>query len=490
MSELILEQTLPKSWIKTNLENVVEILDGKRIPINSRERQNRKGNIPYYGATGQVGLIDDYLFDEELVLLGEDGAPFFEPFKNKAYLIEGKSWINNHAHVLRGISELLINKFLCYYLNQIDYHNYVNGTTRLKLNQASMKIIPIILPPLNEQKRIVEKVEELFSLIENNKKTLEAIRKNLKLYQNSFLINAFSGKLTENWRKNNSNVQSSFDLIQEIQKNRMEQFNLESNNKIKNKLKKNLKISILSKNSEINSWLNVKLENLVYIAGRIGWRGLKSDEYTKEGPLFLSVYNLNDGHMVDFSKVHHISKERYDESPEIQIKNNDILLVKDGAGIGKISIVKNLIQKTTVNSSLLVIHGNEAFVPEFLFYFLYGPELQNIAKKRITGSTTPHLFQRDIKKFQLFLPPLKEQNEIVKIIENGISQIRKIDSILSSEIYNTQVLKITILKQVFEGKLIPQDPNDEPAEILLQKIKQEKQLIQKQKASRRSKNVK
>ena len=100
---------LPDGWVETNLETCVEILDSKRIPINSRERQQRLGNIPYYGATGQVGTIDDYLFDEELVLLGEDGAPFFDSFKNKAYLINDKSWVNNHAHVLKGISDLLLN---------------------------------------------------------------------------------------------------------------------------------------------------------------------------------------------------------------------------------------------------------------------------------------------------------------------------------------------------------------------------------------------
>jgi len=86
------------------LENIVEILDSQRIPVNSKEREGRKGRIPYYGATGQVGWIDDWLFNEELILLGEDGAPFLDPYKPKAYLIKGKSWVNNHAHVLRAKS--------------------------------------------------------------------------------------------------------------------------------------------------------------------------------------------------------------------------------------------------------------------------------------------------------------------------------------------------------------------------------------------------
>lgn len=99
-----IQESLPNGWDLTNLEDVVDILDSKRIPINAKERAERVGTVPYYGATGQVGWIDDYLFDEELVLLGEDGAPFFDMSKHKAYLISGKSWVNNHAHVLRALN--------------------------------------------------------------------------------------------------------------------------------------------------------------------------------------------------------------------------------------------------------------------------------------------------------------------------------------------------------------------------------------------------
>ena len=100
-------RALPEEWEWKRLGDVVEILDGKRIPIKDEEREKRISGkpvseiIPYYGATGQVGWIDDYIFNEELVLLGEDGAPFFDVMKNKAYIINGKSWVNNHAHVFK-----------------------------------------------------------------------------------------------------------------------------------------------------------------------------------------------------------------------------------------------------------------------------------------------------------------------------------------------------------------------------------------------------
>ena len=196
------DDNLPKGWIKTELEICIEILDRKRIPINSNERKQRQGTIPYYGATGQVGYIDDYLFDEELVLLGEDGAPFLDHFKTKAYVIKGKSWVNNHAHVLKGVKEILLNEFLCHFLNQFQYHSYVTGTTRLKLNQSRMKNIPITLPPLLEQHRIVSKIESIFARIDAKQKELEILEARLKSIPDSFdmlkgsiLKLAFEGKL-------------------------------------------------------------------------------------------------------------------------------------------------------------------------------------------------------------------------------------------------------------------------------------------------------
>jgi type I restriction enzyme S subunit len=97
-----------KGWVLAPLGDVCEILDSLRVPVNSDERDKRivgkstSGLYPYYGATGQVGVIDGYLFEGEHILLGEDGAPFLEPFRDKAYIADGKFWVNNHAHILRS----------------------------------------------------------------------------------------------------------------------------------------------------------------------------------------------------------------------------------------------------------------------------------------------------------------------------------------------------------------------------------------------------
>lgn len=185
-------------WQWGTLNSVAECLDNLRSPVNAAERAKRPGKIPYYGATGQVGWIDDFLTDEQLVLLGEDGAPFLDMFKDKAYIIEGKAWVNNHAHILRSRFGNVGNKFLCHYLNVFDFSSYVNGTTRLKLTQAKMKTIPIPLPPPEEQKEIVRLLDDLLGREQRTKdhtlKTLDRV----ELMKKSILARAFRGELSIN----------------------------------------------------------------------------------------------------------------------------------------------------------------------------------------------------------------------------------------------------------------------------------------------------
>ena len=158
---------LPAGWAEFPLYAICEILDSRRKPVNSKEREKRvektKTLYPYYGATGQVGLIDNYILEGDYLLLGEDGAPFLDRYAKKAYSVSGKIWVNNHAHILKP----RINPtYMMYYLNAIQYRPYVTGTTRLKLTQEVMRNIPVLVPPLPEQERIISRIEKLFRVID------------------------------------------------------------------------------------------------------------------------------------------------------------------------------------------------------------------------------------------------------------------------------------------------------------------------------------
>lgn len=134
------------------LSSIVEFLDHKRKPITESERVT--GPYPYYGANGIQDYVADWIFDEELILLAEDGGHFENPDRGVAYKISGKSWVNNHAHVLRPTNVDV--DYLKHILRNMDLMQYVNGATRLKLTKANASRIKIPLPPLAEQKRIAE----------------------------------------------------------------------------------------------------------------------------------------------------------------------------------------------------------------------------------------------------------------------------------------------------------------------------------------------
>lgn len=351
----------------------------------------------------------------------------------------------------------------------------------------------IPLPPLAEQCRITAKLEALLAQVNAAKDNLTAVPPIIKRFRQSVLAAACSGRLTEDWRREHPDVEPASELLERIRDERVRKYE-EERKKVKEeggkKPKKNYEFAV-EDNFSMPSWVDAKLENLIYIAGRIGWRGLKAEEYTKDGPLFLSVHNLNYGDEVDFRELNHISMERYDESPEIMLQEDDILLAKDGAGIGKIGIVKNLSQLTTVNSSLLVIRSREAFVPKYLFYFLSGPQLQSIVQQRITGSATPHLFQKDIKQFILSVPPLREQRTIVNRIETLFHRTSEVEERVAAATAHADHLTQSILAKAFRGELVPQDPDDEPASVLLERIRKERTELKKKKKpqKRRSKTL-
>ena len=143
------------------LGEVVEFLDSKRCPVTESDR--RAGPYPYYGANGIQGTIDDFIFDEPLVLLAEDGGHFGEPDRGIAYRISGKTWVNNHAHVLRPTSAIDL-AYLCRVLENYDVTPFVTGTTRGKLTKAGASEIVIPLPPLAEQRRIAEVLDRAEAL--------------------------------------------------------------------------------------------------------------------------------------------------------------------------------------------------------------------------------------------------------------------------------------------------------------------------------------
>lgn len=488
MSKNTNNNTLPVAWRWSSIENISERIHyGYTASAENRNTgvkllritdiQNRNVDwheVPFCEISAQE-LAKYELKDGDLVF-ARTGATV-----GKSYLIKGKIPKAAFAsYLIRIILHSEIDKqFVYYFFQSPSYWQQIGmhalGIGQPNVNATTLSSLTIPLPPLAEQHRIVAKIEELFSDLDAGVASLKQAQAQLKTYRQAVLKYAFDGKLTAAWREQHPNVKDACDYLVIIQRDREVKYKSELEQAKRDKTKNPIKDYDFEfqRDKEISSWAEATLDKLIYIAGRIGWRGLKKEEYTDDGPLFLSVHSLNYGKIVDFREAYHVTDWRYEESPEIKLQENDILLCKDGAGIGKIGIVKNLKERATVNSSLLVIRSREIFLPDFLYYFLNGPELQNVVQSRITGSATPHLFQKDIKRFSLHVPPLDEQHQIVQEIESRLSVCDKLEESIKESLQKAEALRQSILKKAFAGKLVPQDPHDEPAEKLLERIRAE-----------------
>ncbi len=178
-------------WI--DLKRLVQCLDGKRVPLSAEERDTRQGEYPYFGASGQIDSVDDYLFNETLVLLGEDGAQLADPDYEIAMVVSGPIWVNNHAHVLRPVS--VDPLFLSMHLSTVDRALVLSGATREKITQADMNEIPVPAAPRDVQLRVSGELQRRRSHLQALEKRMERQIALLQEHRQALITAAVRGKL-------------------------------------------------------------------------------------------------------------------------------------------------------------------------------------------------------------------------------------------------------------------------------------------------------
>lgn len=182
-------------WTETVIENVCDCLDSRRKPVKKSERSSGSGIYPYYGANGITGMIDDYLFDEELVLVVEDET-FVGRVKPFSYIIRGKSWVNNHAHILRGKDGIITNEYLNYLLSYYPFLPLTTGTTgRKKLTKKALMNAPIHVAEYKHQSTIVSEIESRLSVCDKIEETVNTALQEAEAMRQSILKQAFAGEL-------------------------------------------------------------------------------------------------------------------------------------------------------------------------------------------------------------------------------------------------------------------------------------------------------
>lgn len=197
--------SIPEHWIFISVDEFSQCLDNMRIPVKKDARSTDIGLYPYFGANGEVDRVDEYIFDDDLVLVTEDET-FYGREKPIAYRYTGKCWVNNHAHVLKAMTKEA-NDYLCYALMYYKVIPWLSGTTgRAKLTQAALNSLPIGLPPYNELVEIVRRVEQLFAYADSIEQQAKAAKERVDNLTQAILAKAFRGELTADWRAANPDL--------------------------------------------------------------------------------------------------------------------------------------------------------------------------------------------------------------------------------------------------------------------------------------------
>jgi type I restriction enzyme, S subunit len=455
VSSVPVETDLPEGWCTTPFENCVEILDYARVPVNSEERKVRAGNVPYYGATGQVGWIDDYLFDEQLLVLGEDGAPFLDKSQAISYIICGKSWVNNHAHVLRAISERTSNTFLKYFLNQFDFSDFVTGSTRLKLTQRDMRRIPVVLPPLAEQKRIVEKIEQLLARGGAARERLVHVPIILKRFRQAVLAAACSGHLTADWRDVHNELEPAAD-----------RWNLQR--------VPTLDTDDLPVLPERWAWRRLRDISERVSVGHVG-PTLKYYCSKAEGIPFVRSQNVRPGRL-ELDDVQYITPEFHRALTKSQLKAGDLLVVRVGANRGDVCVVPNGIG--SLNCANVVFARPFQGISEYLDLFCQSKIGRDMLLDMTTGSAQGVLNTMSVAELPIPIPPEDEQEEVIRRIGSFFKLVNSIEKRSGVATARAEKLTQAILSKAFRGELVPTEAelarregrSYEPASVLLARI--------------------
>lgn len=416
------ERELPDGWADAKVSDFCAILDSRRIPLNADERKNRKGPYPYYGANGQVDSIDDYIFDGEHILLAEDGGFFDQKGRSVAYLADGQFWVNNHAHILKALGTIN-HALISHWFNTFDWMPYVGGTTRLKLTQGGLRDIHFPIPPLNEQRRIADRIDALQARSRRAREALAEAQTLLEQFRQSILSAAFRGDLTAKWREEHG--------------------------------------------VKLASWRNTKLDKISKVV-RGGSPRPAGDPTFYGGDIpFLKVADItrNDGPYIR-SAQYTITEAGLRKTRKVE--QNTLLLTNSGATLGVPGICTF---ETTFNDGIAAFLDLTEDI-KYVYYYLLS-QIQNFRGVN-KGAAQPNLNTDIIGSWLIPVPTLAEQYEIVITIERFFNseQILKVIQDTSASLH---VLDQSILVKAFCGELVPQDPNEEPAAKLLERIQSEKQ---------------
>lgn len=384
---------MKEGWKTVPLGELCDLLDHKRKPITKRDRE--AGEYPYYGATGVLDHVAGYLFDEPLVLVGEDGAKWGSG-ENTAFAVEGKIWVNNHAHVLRPHRNVLLDNWLIYHLNHSDLIEFVSGLTVPKLNQGCLREIPVPVPPLAEQQRIVGLLDEAFEGLATAKANAEKNLQNARALFESHLQSVFTQRGP--------------------------------------------------------GWVEKKLEDIADSDCSLSYGIVQPGEEFDEGMPIVRPTDLTTK-VIRLSGLKRIDPKLAGGYKRTALQGGELLLCVRGS-TGIVSIASPELVGANVTRGIVPIRfDGTLLLPEFGFYLISGGPVQSQIREKTYGTALMQINIRDLRRISLSIPPLKEQKAIAAKLDFLHEETQRLARLYERKHAALEALKKSLLHQAFIGAL-------------------------------------
>ena len=455
--------SIPRGWKWVRFGEVTINRDSERIPLSKDERENHNKKYDYYGASGVIDKVEDYIFDKPLLLIGEDGANLLNRSTPIAFIAKGKYWVNNHAHVLDSLSYDCL-RYLEVFINSIDLSSYITGTAQPKMNQTKMNLIPVAVPPIEEQKRIVSKVDQLMALCDE----LEA-RQQEKQEQRIRLNDAALDKLltaptpeefAKHWQRICDNFNLLYDAPETVGQLRQAILQLAVQGKLVGQNPNNIPASQLINDiiEERKKWYENECEMAINVGSKKprkpkltsiefpeefdlpkipeSWQfclfediAASKDNAIKAGPfgsaLTKNLYVPSGYKIYGQEQVikgdasfgdYYIDDTKFSELKSCEVAPGDILISLVGT-IGKVLILPNDCESGIINPRLVKLSLNVKINQRFIEIFLISPLAKDILNDVAHGGTMNILNLKILKNLPVPIPPIEEQAQIVAKVD-------------------------------------------------------------------------
>ncbi|MFA5412643.1 MAG: restriction endonuclease subunit S [Candidatus Micrarchaeia archaeon] len=433
---------LPKGWIQVKLEEFSDITQGQSPP--SITYNKNKDGLPFYQGKTEFSAMYPIAvtwcsIPKKIAEKGDVLISVRAPV-GPTNICPEKSCIGRGLAAIRPLGGIS-SRFLLYLLrsSENDIARLGTGTTFEAINGKQLRSVEFLLPPLPEQQRIINKIEELFSDIDNGVESLENAKTELKRYRQAVLKAAFEGKLTEKWRKNHKDeLEDASKLLERIKEER------------KQKLGKKYKELPVSETSNLlnlpGGWVRIRLGDLISL--EYG-KALQEEKRDTQGNI--PVYG---------------SSGIVGSHTESLLTNSCLVVGRKGA-VGTVYLSSG--PCWPIDTTYYISDYPEMDI-KFLFYLLKSLNLGRLDK----STAIPGLRREDVYYIQIGLPSITEQRNVIKEIELRLSVADETEKIIDQSLKQAERMRQTILRKAFEGRLASQDPSDEPANKLLERIKAEK----------------